>query len=169
MYIFANYMYKNTIMKTKIRRLSVIKKIIETEKISSQDELLKKLDKEGYQFTQATLSRDLKYLRAGKIPDENRGYIYKLQGEGMDRELQVKADEFPVNGFVSLAFGSGLGVIKTLPGYASGLAMAIDQMNMFEILGTVAGDDTILIIPRDGTSRNAVANALSELFPLLRG
>ncbi len=165
MHIFAKYMYKNTIMKTKVQRLSAIKKIVKTEKISSQDELLKKLNKEGYQLTQATLSRDLKYLRVGKIPDDRIGYIYKLPGEERDQEREIKTEGFPLNGFVSLEFGSGLGVMKTLPGYASSLASAIDQTHPFEILGTVAGDDTILIVPRDGASRNDVSNKLAGLFP----
>lgn len=155
-------------MKTKVQRLSAIKRIVETKKISSQDELLKKLNKEGYQLTQATLSRDLKYLRVGKIPDDRKGYIYKLPGEGKDQEIPVMTDEFPLNGFVSLEFGSGLGVMKTLPGYASSLASAIDQTHPFEILGTVAGDDTILIVPRDGASRNDVSNTLARLFPELQ-
>ncbi len=169
MYIFANEMYKYTIMKTKVQRLSVLKKIVKTEKVSSHDELLKKLNRQGYQITQATLSRDLKYLRVGKIPDDRKGYIYKLHGEGKDQEIPVMTNGFPMSGFVSLEFGSGLGIIKTLPGYASSLASAIDLTHPFEIIGTVAGDDTILIVPRDGASRNAVANALAELFPLLRG
>ena len=169
MYIFAKEMYEYTVMKTKVQRWSAIKRIVETENVSSQDELLKKLNKEGYQITQATLSRDLKYLRVGKIPDDRKGYIYKLPGEGKDQEIQVETDRFPLNGFVSLEFGSGLGVMKTLPGYASGLASAIDQTHPFEILGTVAGDDTILIVPRDGASRNDVSNALAGLFPELQG
>ena len=161
-------MYTYVMTKTKIQRLSAIKRIVEIKKVSSQDELLKKLNKEGYQLTQATLSRDLKYLRVGKIRDDRKGYIYKLPGEGKDRKIPVKADEFPLNGFVSLEFGSGLGVLKTLPGYASSLAMAIDQTYTFEILGTVAGDDTILIVPRDGASRNDVSNTLAGLFPELQ-
>jgi transcriptional regulator of arginine metabolism len=169
MYIFAKLMYKYTIMKTKIHRLSAIKRIVETEKISDQNELLKKLNKEGYQITQATLSRDLKFLRAGKIPDDSKGYIYKLLVEGKEMERDVKTDGFPLNGFVSLEFGSGLGVMKTLPGYASSLASAIDQTQPFEILGTVAGDDTILIVPRDGASRNDLSKTLTGLFPELQG
>ena len=156
-------------MKTKVQRLSAIKRIVETKKVSSQDELLKKLNKEGYQLTQATLSRDLKYLRVGKVPDDRKGYIYKLPEEGKDQKRAVKTDEFPLHGFVSLEFGSGLGVMKTLPGYASSLASAIDQVHLFEILGTVAGDDTILIVPRDGASRNDVSNTLAGLFPELQG
>ena len=162
-------MYKYTIMKTKIQRLSAIKKVVETEKVSSQDELLQKLNKEGYQITQATLSRDLKYLRVGKIPDDRKGYIYKLPGEGKDKEINVNTEGFPLNGFVSLEFGSGLGVMRTLPGYASSLASAIDQTHPFEILGTVAGDDTILIVPRDGASRNDVSDTLAGLFHELQG
>ena len=169
MYIFVKEMYKYTIMKTKVQRLSMLKKIVKTEKVSSHDELLKKLNRQGYQITQATLSRDLKYLRVGKIPDDRKGYIYKLPGEGKDQEIPVMTNGFPMSGFVSLEFGSGLGIMKTLPGYAGSLASAIDLTHPFEIIGTVAGDDTILIVPRDGASRNAVANALAELFPLLRG
>ena len=67
-------------MKTRTQRLLTIRKIIEGEAISNQDELLKKLEQEGFELTQATLSRDLKFLQAGKRPDKKRGYVYILPG-----------------------------------------------------------------------------------------
>jgi transcriptional regulator of arginine metabolism len=63
-------------------------------------------------------------------------------------------------------FAHHMGVIRTLPGYANSIAYTIDEMDAFEILGTIAGDDTILLIPREGVSREDVKNVLSVLFPV---
>jgi len=152
-------------MKTKTQRLLTIRKIIEKEKISSQEELLGKLVKEGFHLTQATLSRDLKFLKAGKIPDNRKGYIYMLSSSEMEQSNLLNESNFPVNGFLSIDFAWNMGVIKTLPGYANGIASAIDNLETFEILGTVAGDDTILVIPREGVGKEDVINVMVRLIP----
>jgi transcriptional regulator of arginine metabolism len=160
-------------MKTRTQRLLAIRKIIEGEAVSNQEELLKRLDREGFELTQATLSRDLKFLQAGKRPDKEKGYVYTLPPNGRNN-LQPGTDNpvsgpettFPLNGFISMDFAYNMALIRTRPGYAQSIASAIDDMESFEILGTVAGDDTILLIPREGISREDVINVLTVLLPI---
>ena len=154
-------------MKTRTQRLLAIRKIIEGGSISNQDELLKKLDQNGFELTQATLSRDLKFLQAGKRPDKNLGYVYTLQGDPSRVNLNTPEGPFPLNGFISIDFAWNMALIRTQPGYATSIASAIDGLNAFEILGTVAGDDTILLIPREGIPRDDVINALAVILPIV--
>ena len=155
-------------MKTRTQRLLTIRKIIEGEAISNQEELLKKLEQEGFGLTQATLSRDLKFLQAGKRPDKKRGYVYILPGNSTIPVFpQVSGNDsssFPLNGFVSMDFAHHMAVIRTMPGYANSIGYMIDELGAYEILGTIAGDDTILLIPREGVSRDDVKNVLAVLF-----
>jgi len=153
-------------MKTRTQRLLTIRRIIEEGTISSQDELLNKLSRKGFDLTQATLSRDLKFLQAGKRPDKEKGYVYILPGNNGEPVSVQAAGSFPLSGYVSIDFAHNLALIKTLPGYAASIATAIDTMNAFEILGTVAGDDTILLVPREGVTREDVINVLAVILPV---
>jgi transcriptional regulator of arginine metabolism len=153
----------------KTERLLEIRKIIQTQKIGSQDELLGILNKKGFSYTQATLSRDLKYLKAGKMPDDEKGMVYVLpdttgQNLGSQRNPEVQIEQ-PA-GFISVEYTSTtqMAVIKTLPGFASSLAYRIDGMNAFEIMGTIAGDDTILVIGREGIPRPALVQSLKPVL-----
>jgi transcriptional regulator of arginine metabolism len=151
-------------MRNKNERLLTIRRIIANEKISGQDELLNHLEKQGFKMTQATLSRDLKYLRVSRIPDEDKGYIYSLpEGEKMVSPRYI--ENFPMNGFLALEFAQGMCLMKTLPGFASGIGSAIDLMKVWHIAGTIAGDDTILIIPRDGVKKDDLIRQLAEFIP----
>lgn len=151
-------------MKNKNERLLKIRKLIGNKKISSQDELLKQLEISGFKMTQATLSRDLKFLRVAKMPDGDEGYIYSLPE--VETAVSPKSlESFPMNGFLSMEFAQGLGLMKTLPGFASSIASAIDMMKISDIAGTIAGDDTILLIPRDGAKKEKVIRQLAEFIP----
>ncbi len=152
-------------MKNKTQRLLTIRRIIREDKISNQEELLERLEKAGFRLTQATLSRDLKFLKVGKIPDNKKGYVYVLPETEIQQANRLSDDNFPVNGFISLDFSYHLGVLKTLPGYANSIASAIDNLDTYEVLGTVAGDDTILIIPREGVAQNDIRNVIARLVP----
>ncbi len=153
-------------MGNRTERLLAIKSIIATRKISSQDELLLLLDKKGLNYTQATLSRDLKFLKVNKISDPEKGYIYELPDQHtVSNEV---AETYAAQGFVSIQFANRLGIIKTLPGYASSIASLIDKAGPFEIVGTIAGDDTILIIPHDNVTEKDVINALILIIPELK-
>ncbi len=153
-------------MKSKTQRILAIRRIIEKRAIASQDELLSVLKQEGYNVTQATLSRDLKFLEAGKIPDKEKGYIYVLPRGKLQNRQEASLGIFPLNGFISIEFARDMAVIKTHPGYAQSIASAIDEMDAYEIMGTIAGDDTILLIPRDDVSKEDIKNALALLFPI---
>lgn len=155
----------NHYVKNKTQRLLVIRNILTSKKISNQEELLHELENIGYNYTQATLSRDLKYLKVSKVADPDGGYIYRIPGIDVDYIGPQSIEEFPLTGFESIEFSNNLAIIKTFPGYASGIASRIDGANIFEILGSIAGDDTILLIPREGITRKDVLNALSELIP----
>ena len=155
-------------MKSKNNRLDAIKMIISSKEIGSQDELLQELMKEGYSLTQATLSRDLKQLKVDKAASMNGNYVYVLPNNTMYKRMteQHSASEMLMyNGFVSIDFSSNLAVIKTRPGYASRLAYDIDNHDFEEILGTIAGDDTILLVLREGYTRTSIRNALSLIIP----
>ena len=156
-------------MKNKVQRQLTIRKVISESNIHSQDELLHKLKLKGFDLTQATLSRDLKNLKVGKIPDPEKGYKYIISGAEKIEELQSAGKvNYLADGFQGIDFSGNLGVIKTLPGYASSIASVIDKASPWEILGTVAGDDTILIILREGISKVDIINALILIMPNLK-
>lgn len=158
-------------VKNKTQRLLAIRNIVNACKISTQDELLMKLEEEGFNYTQATLSRDLKFLKVGKIADAEKGYIYFIQDGGFmqDNRTQTVGDNGSASGFVSIKFAHNMAVIKTLPGFAASIASRIDTKAPYEIIGTIAGDDTILVIPVEGASRQDVINAIVLIFPDLKG
>lgn len=142
-------------MSTKKERLDAICRLIQAHKIGNQEELLKQLENNGFRVTQATLSRDIKQLKVVKVHDENGNYVYRLSGDSVLLQ-QVK----PVSRHPNIEFSGNLAVVRTRPGYAMGIASDIDRHASHEILATVAGDDTILIIPREGISRDKIVNAL---------
>lgn len=146
-------------------RLARLRHIIETRQVDSQETLLRVLSEEGYSVTQATLSRDLKYLKVGKVPDGRGGYLYTFS----DQATKVGSDRSLVEdirrGFISVEFSGNQAVIRTLPGHASTVAFAIDNLGVHEVLGTIAGDDTILLIPRDGVDRHELMDALRNRIP----
>jgi transcriptional regulator of arginine metabolism len=156
-------------MKDKSNRLLLIKDIIKNNKISSQEELLNILKKNNFDLTQATLSRDLKQLKVAKMPDYEGGYVYVLpDGPNSIKPTWNKNQEasYMASGFLSVDFCGVFAVIKTKPGYSGGIAADLDQKISNEILGTIAGDDTILIIPKEHVTREDLLRALAEILPV---
>ncbi|GHU65806.1 arginine repressor [Bacteroidia bacterium] len=150
-------------MKTKKERLSLILDLVRKHAFGNQEELLKLLHQSGFEVTQATLSRDIKYLKIIKSPDASGNYIYVSSAKNIYSKNKVSdksGNELTIKGFISLEFSGNLGVIKTRPGYAMGIASDIDGKASHIILGTIAGDDTILIIPREGVEKKAIIEAL---------
>ena len=146
-------------MKTKQERLQEIRHIITTQNIESQDELLQLLNEKGYSTTQATLSRDIRKLKIAKI-HVNGSYVYRFPDHVSTQQTQNKQTEL----YPNIEFSGNLAVVKTPPGYAMGVASDIDRHAPKEIVGTIAGDDTILIIPREGYNRDQVAEALARFI-----
>ena len=148
----------------KTKRLLAIEKIIGDENISTQEELLKKLKGKGISCTQATLSRNLRQLGVGRISDGSGGYKYSLaENSKIAVSSPLKLNIVPV--IREIVDAKGLMVIKTLPGNASNTAFFIDAANRYEIAGTIAGDDTILVIPRDGVTVPQVHTCLEIILP----
>ena len=140
----------------KEQRQRIISQIITNEIIRNQDDLIKSLADKGIFVTQATLSRDMKELKIVKTHDENLLYVYALPDE-----TSSAVPETNDSMTLSIEFSGNLAVVKTRPGYAMAVAFEIDKHSPREIAGTIAGDDTILIIPREGFSREHVAAALA--------
>jgi transcriptional regulator of arginine metabolism len=148
----------------KAKRLIAIEKIITGENISSQDELLRKLRGKGLSCTQATLSRDLRQLGVGRVADGTGGYRYMLPGGTGNADLnRLNLNILPVIRDVIEAHH--LIIIRTLPGNASNTALVIDGAGRYEIAGTIAGDDTILVIPRDGITMQQVHTCIEMILP----
>lgn len=161
-------MYKYT-MKNKVQRQLEIRKIIQNGQVHSQEELLASLKSKGYELTQATLSRDLKVLQVAKVPHPSRGYVYTVPDVARETAgSDLSRVNYLADGFLDIQFSGNLAVIKTLPAYANSIAAVIDQAKSWEIIGTVAGDDTILIIQREGISKNDLTQALKRIMPKLR-
>jgi len=148
---------------TKKYRQRIIKEVLQTNEVNSQDMLLKILVERGFELTQATLSRDIKELKIIKVPSAKGHYTYQLSETipGMQEETPPLSSF----GYISLEFSGQLAVMKTRPGYAMAIAGEIDNKVSQYILGTVAGDDTILLIPRENVGREEIIETLSELIP----
>ncbi len=157
-------------MKNRFKRQAEIRKVIQKGNVHSQDELLVELKTIGYDLTQATLSRDLKEMQIAKVPHPAKGYVYVVpESEKTKAAPEVRGVNYLADGFRDLRFSGNLAVIRTQPGYASTIAAVIDKTEPWEILGTVAGDDTILIIMKEGISKLDLINALVLIMPKLEG
>lgn len=157
-------------MKKKADRLDAIKMIISGKEVGSQDELLKALEDEGFEVTQATLSRDLKQLKVAKAANINGKYVYVLPNNIMYKRTnaQSTSEMLMHSGFVSLQFSGNLAVIRTRPGYASSMAYDIDNRECADILGTIAGDDTIMMVLREGIPHERIQAFLSGIIPNMK-
>ena len=158
-------------MKVKTNRLEALRLIISSQQLGSQDELLNALQKEGFKLTQATLSRDLKQLKVAKAASMSGNYVYVLPNETMYKRVSTPnsiREMMRVPGFISINFSGNMGIIKTRPGYASSIAWNIDNSDVPEILGTIAGDDTIFIVIKEGVKHKDVVEALSDIVPNMK-
>jgi transcriptional regulator of arginine metabolism len=148
----------------KYNRHAKILDIIEKHDILTQDELAEKLKEKGMEVTQATISRDIKELRLVKVMDAEG----KTKYTAMNSESGVISEKLLTvlrGGYVSSDYANNILVIKTLTGMASAVASAIDSLGWMAIIGTVAGDDTILIVTR----AERIAEELQEkIFQLLK-
>lgn len=150
-------------------RLAVLEELIDNNKMASQDEVIKAMAKKGFVVTQTTLSRDMKQLRVAKASDSNGKAVYVLPDDSMYkrvRRLQMVAiDPMLASGFLSLQFSGNMAVIHTKPGYASGIALHLDHAKLPELLGTIAGDDTIFLVLQQGVPLNQILDSLETVIP----
>jgi transcriptional regulator of arginine metabolism len=154
-------------LKDRADRLKAVRQIIKKYRINSQEMLLDHLRDEGFSVTQATLSRDLKVLKVGKISEGSNGYYYTLPTEEELRESQLNYAQDLKRGFISMEFAGNLAVVRTLTGHADTVGIALDNIGIREIIGTVAGDDTVLLVIREDADPDAVRSQLRDLVPEL--
>ena len=150
-------------------RIAILKQLIANHQMGSQEEVLQALRQKGFEVTQATLSRDFKRLKVAKSTDSKGKYVYVLPDETTYRKVHrlqmATIDPMLASGFLDIQFSGNMGVIHTKPGYASGIALHLDRSQLPEILGTIAGDDTVFFVIKQGVPLNEVLDSLETCIP----
>jgi transcriptional regulator of arginine metabolism len=140
-----------------------IREIIANNEIETQDDLVDELKNAGYNVTQATVSRDIKELHLVKVPLIDGRYKYSLPADQRFNPLQ-KLRRNLMDAFVRVDAAGHLLVMKTLPGNAMAIGALIDHLEWDEILGTICGDDTLLIICKTPEDTEAISNRFLEML-----
>ncbi len=149
-------------MKSK-RHLKILE-IIKNEDIATQEELAEKLENEGIEVTQATVSRDIKKLGLIKVPTGYGGYKYSQPLERNQTDIRNWVKRMFVDFVVNIDHSENLIVVKTMPGTAQGLASAIDNLGWHEVLGTVAGDDAIFVAIKSKEYTSTIFQKLKDFL-----
>ena len=140
-----------------------IKELVEEFEIETQEELAERLKADGYPVTQATVSRDIRELKLSKIPigDGRQKYTILVQSDHYlnDKYIRVLKD-----GFVSMDMAQNILVVKTVSGMAMAVAAAIDAMKLKEIVGSIAGDDTIMMSVRTVEDTECVMEKIRNML-----
>ena len=155
-------------MKERLARLNAVKKIIKSNRIESQEALLGYLQNEGIIITQATLSRDLKVLKVGKVSDGHDSYVYTLPGDDEKQEYERTYINDFLRGYVSIEWSGNMVVIKTYSGHSDSVAMALDSLNLDNVLGTISGrDNVVFAVLREGVKGEDFMRYMKERIPEL--
>ena len=147
----------------KSKRHSKILELIESKELETQDELANELRRNGFQVTQATVSRDIKELKLIKVPSKKGGYKYSTEHKNKS-EQEERFHKLFAGAVLSIQDANNLIVIKTIQGSANTVAVVVDSMNNDRIIGCVAGDDTVLVITADNQSVRGVMNQFKKLM-----
>ncbi len=159
-------MEQKTEKQDKKTRLQAIRRIVSMNSLESQEELLAALEMEGIISTQTTLSRDLKQLRISKVRVRNGHNVYALPREGQFVPVPTQ-EEINLTRW-RLSFSGNLIVVHTPPGHAGMVAYDVDNLKHPFFLGTVAGDDTVIIVMAEGVNRDDAAKIIRDTLPKLR-
>ncbi len=155
-------------MKERFERLKTVRSLIKAHRIDSQETLLQLLQEAGYSVTQATLSRDLKYLKVGKVSDGHSGYYYTVPSDEERRESERHYIQDFLRGYVSIDWNTSLAVVRTFSGHSDTVALAIDNMGLEEVLGTISGRDNMVFIAlREGSTGEDLVVAMKKKIPEL--
>ena len=146
----------------KTNRQSKIIEIIQKNEVETQDELSALLEKDGFRVTQATVSRDIRDLKLTKIPTASGRQKYAVITDAPEN-LSKKYERVLREGFLSMDMAQNILVIKTVSGMASAVCAAIDAMKMREIVGSIAGDDTIMCAIRTVDDTYAVMKKIRRI------
>jgi transcriptional regulator of arginine metabolism len=147
----------------KANRHAMIVSIIKEQIIGTQEELGEALQAKGVMVTQATLSRDIKELGLIKTPTLEGYYRYSLPQDRAPGDLTRRAQRMLEDAMISIDSAENIVVIKTMSGTAQGVADALDDLEWAEVVGTVAGDDTILLVIRQKDQVESILNRLQHL------
>ena len=148
----------------KSQRQAKIKEIISTRNVETQEQLLAELQKEGFRGTQATISRDIKELRIVKELTSLGTYRYTTTSNEMTGSFSSRLNTIFRECIVGFDYAQNIIVIRTLPGLASAAGSAIDAMNLSSIVGSLAGDDTVMIVMRDNNAAAAFCGEIKNLL-----
>ena len=148
----------------KSKRQSKIMEIISGRNVETQEQLLELLQEEGFRCTQATISRDIKELRIVKELTNLGAYRYTASSGEPAGSFSARLNTIFRECVTSVDYAQNIIIIRTLPGLASAAASAIDAMGMNKVVGSLAGDDTVMVVMRD---MNAAASFCGEIKSLL--
>lgn len=146
----------------KTGRQSKIIEIIQKNEVETQEELSEYLVREGYSVTQATVSRDIRELKLTKISMNNGRQKYAILNDAPD-DMSQKYARILRDGFVSMDMAQNILVIKTVSGMANAVCAALDSMQMQEIVGSIAGDDTIMCAIRTVEDTTALMKKIKKI------
>ena len=146
----------------KTGRQSKIIEIIQKNEVETQEELSEFLVREGYSVTQATVSRDIRELKLTKIPMNNGRQKYAILNDASD-DMSQKYARVLRDGFVSMDMAQNILVIKTVSGMANAVCAALDSMQLQEIVGSIAGDDTIMCAIRTVEDTTALMKKIKKI------
>ena len=152
-------------MGNKTERLSLIRRIVGEELVGSQEDLIKRLAEYGVQATQSTLSRDFKEINISKMPHPDKGYVYVLS-EKIGSEVVTNIANIG-DAVLSIKFSRNIAVVVTKSGYASAISVIIDARKSRDIIGSIAGDNNIVLILHEEATHGSVLEQLQQLFPSL--
>jgi transcriptional regulator of arginine metabolism len=144
----------------KMRRRDIIRELLSSRPPANQGELVKELEAMGIDVDQSTISRDLRELGVVRIAGRDGGTVYGFPGEGQAPAARDDLRRGLRDFVIGVEASGNIIILRTAPGNAQSLAIILDRVRMDEVAGTVAGDDTILVVVREGFS----AKALSEWF-----
>ena len=152
-------------MGNKSERLNLIKRIVGEELIGSQEDLIVRLAELGVQATQSTLSRDFKEINISKMPHPDKGYVYVLS-EKIGSEVVTNIANIG-DAVLNIKFSRNIAVVVTKSGYASAISVIIDARKSRDIIGSIAGDNNIVLILHEEATHGRVLEQLQQLFPSL--
>ena len=148
----------------KNERQKQLLQIISEESIETQEQLLSRLEARGIRSTQATVSRDIKELHLIKEPNGRGNYHYAVSGHKTRLNFADKLRTIFRESVISVDFAQNIVVIKTMPGLANGAAAALDGMEVPYLVGSLAGDDTVLLVLRDNAAAAEFADEIKEML-----
>ncbi len=148
----------------KSQRQAKIMEIISTQNVETQEQLLEALQKEGFRGTQATISRDIKELRIVKELTSLGIYRYTTSSNEVSGSFTARLNTIFKECVIGFDYAQNIIVVRTLPGLASAAGSAIDSMNLSTVVGSISGDDTVMIVMRDNNAAAAFCGEIKNLL-----